>query len=114
MIYETQFLLALVTTWAIEIPILIVLIRYVFRHNNYSMARIIGVGALCTALTLPYLWFVLPPYLDAAYYIPVGEMLVFLMEAVILNKVLGLNPKMALICSIIMNSASYFLGSFLL
>jgi hypothetical protein len=32
------------------------------------MTSIIGVGALCTALTLPYIWFVLPPYLNAAYY----------------------------------------------
>jgi hypothetical protein len=114
MLYETQFLLALLTTWAIEIPILIVLIRYIFRENNFSIPRILGAGALCTALTLPYLWFVLPPYLEAAYYIPVGEMLVVLVEALILNKVLGLNPKIALVCSIIMNSASYFLGSFLL
>jgi hypothetical protein len=113
MIFETLFLLALVTTWAIEIPILIVLIRYIFRENTLSIARIIGVGALCTALTFPYLWFVLPAYLDT-YYIPVGESLVILMEALILNKVLGLNPKIALICSLIMNFVSYYLGSFLI
>jgi hypothetical protein len=112
MIFETLFLLALITTWAIEIPILVVLVRCIFRENNLSMARIISVGALCTVLTLPYLWFVLPAYLDV-YYIPIGELLVILAETLILNKVLGLNPKIALICSLIMNCASYFLGSFL-
>ena|SRR5208337_1854156 len=114
MLYETRFLLALVTTWAIEIPILIALIRVVFRDKALPLARIIGVGALCTALTLPYLWFILPPYVDAAYYPMIGETLVILAEALILNRMLGLNPKCAFICSLIMNSASYFLGLFLL
>jgi hypothetical protein len=114
MLYETQFLLALVTTWAIEIPILIALIRFVFNDKILPLARIIGVGALCTALTLPYLWFILPPYVDAAYYPLIGETLVFLVEALILNRVLGLNPKVALTCSLVMNAASYFLGSWLL
>jgi hypothetical protein len=113
MIVETQFLLALVTTWVIEIPILVVLIRYFFHQDNLPIARIISIGALCTALTLPYLWFILPWYLDV-WYIPVGETLVALMEALILNKFLELNPKTALICSIVMNAASYGLGSFLL
>ena len=114
MIYATHFLLALITTWAIEIPILVVLIRYIFKQHNFPIARITGVGALCTALTLPYLWFILPWYLDNAYYIQVGELLVIVAEALILNKVLGVNPKIALICSIVMNAISYFLGSFLL
>jgi len=113
MIFETQFILALVTTWVLEIPILILLLRFVFRNTSHPIAQIIGVGILCTALTLPYLWFVLPAYLDA-YYIPVGEFLIVLVEALVLNQVLKLDQKTALICSLVMNSASYFLGSFLL
>jgi hypothetical protein len=114
MLYETRFLLALITTWAIEIPVLIVLIRFIFRDNSQPLVRIIGIGALCTALTLPYLWFVLPPFVDAAYYPLIGEILVFLVEAVILNRLLCLNPKVAVICSLVMNSASYGIGMFLL
>ena len=113
MIFETQFLLALVTTWILEIPVLIVLVRYIFRETSLSLTSITAAGALCTALTLPYLWFVLPAYLDV-YYIPVGELLVALTEALILNRVLKLNPKTALVCSFVMNFISYFLGSFLL
>ena len=114
MIYETRFLLALVTTWCIEIPILITLIRFIVRDKALPLIKIIGTGALCTALTLPYLWFILPPYVDAAYYILIGETLVFLVEAIILNRVLGLKPAAALICSFVMNMASFLLGLVLL
>jgi hypothetical protein len=114
MLYETRFLLALVTTWAIEITVLIALIRFVFRNKTISLTKIIGIGALCTALTLPYLWFILPPYVDAAYYIVIGETLVFLVEAFILNRLLGLRPMIALACSFMMNMASFLLGLVLL
>jgi len=86
----------------------------VFRNKALPLTKIIFTGALCTALTLPYLWFVLPPYVDAAYYPLIGECLVILAEAVILNRVLGLGWKQAGICSLIMNAASFFLGLFLL
>ena len=114
MLYETYFLLALVTTWVIEIPLLIVLIRIAFRDKDIPVLKIIAIGALCTSLTLPYLWFVLPPFVDAAYYVQIGEALVFLVEAVILNRLLGLDPKRALICSFVMNAASFLLGLVLL
>jgi hypothetical protein len=114
MLYETRFLLALAMTWAIEIPVLIVFIRFVFRNKTLPIKKIIGIGALCTALTLPYLWFILPPYVDAAYYLVIGETLVFLVEAVILNRLLGLNLKVAVVCSYFMNAASFLLGLYLL
>ena len=114
MLYETRFLLALVTTWCIEIPVLFLLIRFVFRDKALRPLTIIGTGALCTAFTLPYLWFILPPYVDAAYYIVIGEALVFLVEAFILNRVLGLKPAAALVCSFVMNAASFLLGLYLL
>jgi hypothetical protein len=114
MLYETKFLLALVTTWCIEIPVLVALIRYAFRDKTLPIEKIIGIGALCTALTLPYLWFVLPPVVDAAYYPLTGETLVVIVEAVVLNRVLGLTVKQSLACSLVMNAASFFLGLYLL
>ena len=114
MLYETRFLLALVTTWTIEIPILIALIRVVFRDKTLPLTKIIGTGALCTALTLPYLWFILPPYVDVAYYVQIGETLVFLVEAFILNRLLGLRLVVAVVCSFVMNMASFLLGFVLL
>lgn len=114
MLYETRFLLALVTTWVIEITVLIAIIRYVFRDKTLPVPKIISTGALCTALTLPYLWFILSPYVDAANYIIIGETLVFLVEAFILNRLLGLKPAVALVCSFFMNLASFLLGLVLL
>jgi hypothetical protein len=114
MLYETRFLLALITTWAIEIPVLIALIRFIFRDKTLPIIKIIGIGALCTALTLPYLWFILPPYVDAAYYVLIGETLVFLVESLILNRFLGVSVKVALVCSFLMNAASFVLGLYLL
>lgn len=114
MLYETRFLLALVTTWAIEIPVLIALIRLAFRDKTTPLLKIIGTGMLCTALTLPYLWFVLPPYVDAAYYPLIGETLVVLVEAGILNRLLGLKPAATVICSFSMNAASFLFGLVLL
>jgi len=103
-----------VTTWAIEIPVLFVLVRYAFRNRALAARRIVFAGALCTALTLPYLWFVIPPYVDAAYYPLIGESLVVVVEAVILNRLLGLKWPVAGACSLVMNAASFFLGLFLL
>jgi hypothetical protein len=114
MLYETYFLLALITTWIIEISVLLALIRFAFRDKTIPLLKIIGIGALCTALTLPYLWFVLPPFVDASYYVQIGEALVFLVEAVILNRLLGLELKRAFICSFVMNAASFLLGLVLL
>ena len=114
MIYETWFLLALITSCIIEIPLLIALIRFVFHDRNLPVGRIVIVGALCTALTLPYLWFVLPPFVDAAYYPLIGETFVVVVEGAILNRVLGLDARRAIVCSLVMNAASYLLGLILL
>lgn len=114
MLFQTQFLLALITACVIEIPVLFGLTRIVFRDKKISRTRIMFTGILCTALTLPYLWFVIPSYVNAAYYPVIGEAFVIITEAIILNRVLDLNPKVAALCSIIMNTTSYFLGLFLL
>jgi hypothetical protein len=114
MLYETRFLLALVTTWCIEIPVLVVILRRIFRVDDLPIVKIIGTGALCTALTLPYLWFVLPPFFDAVYFMLVGETMVTAVETILLNRVLGLDLKKALVCSCAMNAASFILGLYLL
>jgi len=114
MLYETRFLLALVTTWAVEIPVLVALIWFVFQNRSLPLSRMLFTGLLCTALTLPYLWFVLSPFADAAYYPMIGEALVVVVEAVMLNRMLGLERKRALGCSFTMNASSFLLGLLLL
>ncbi|OPY35500.1 MAG: hypothetical protein A4E35_02325 [Methanoregula sp. PtaU1.Bin051] len=71
-------------------------------------------GLLCTALTLPYLWFVLPPFVDAAYYLLIGEGLLIIVEVILLRPLLEMGLKESAVCSLIMNTVSFWLGWFLL
>lgn len=112
--FERRFLLALLLTWLIEIPILFVLVRYVFKVRQVSVWRILGVGLLASALTLPYLWFLLPSILTTASGIYLGEILVFLVEALLYRWLLGMSYPKALLLSFIVNAISFLLGLFLL
>jgi hypothetical protein len=114
MLYETRFLLALVTTCVIEIPVLVALVRYLFREKSLPLSGILFTGIFCTALTLPYLWFVLPPFVDAAYYPLIGEALVVVVETIVINLVLGLDMKRSAVCSFVINAMSFLLGLVLL
>ena len=46
MLYETYFLLALVTTWIIEISVLIALVRFAFRDKSLPLTKIGSVESL--------------------------------------------------------------------
>jgi len=76
--------------------------------------KIIVAAFLASLLTLPYLWFVLPPFVDARYYLWIGEGLVGLTEAVLYTLLLGIRIDKTLLISLSANAASYFLGRFLL
>jgi hypothetical protein len=112
--YEQRFLIALLLTWLIEIPILFVLARYVFKVRQVSIWRILGSGLLASALTLPYLWFLLPSILTTASGIYLGEVLVFLVEALLYHWLLSLSYPKALVLSFTVNTLSFLLGLFLL
>jgi hypothetical protein len=88
-------------------PVLIVLLRLLFHEKSVPLAKIIFTGALCTALTLPYLWFVLPA--GAAYYPLIGELLVVHVETAILDRVPGPDVKTTEVCSFSMNGTSFFI-----
>jgi|SRR5208283_5077831 len=107
--YAINFLLALITTCVIEIPILFGLIRLVFHDKQHSRNDIIFTGFLCNVVSLPYLWFVIP--ISYPFGIIYGEVFVIIIESIILIKVLKLNPKVAIICSIIMNVTSFIIGT---
>lgn len=112
--YERRFLLALLLTWLIEIPILFLLARFVFKVRQVSAWRILGAGLLASGLTLPYLWFLLPSILTTATGIYLGEVLVFLVEALLYRWLLGLSYPKALLLSFTANAASFLLGLFFL
>jgi len=110
MLYETHFLLSLCMTWLIEVPLLFLLVRYVVKGEGLSTARIVGTGFLASALTLPYLWFVLPPYMDAAYYPLFGELLVIAVEAAIFFLLMRVRPVSAVFLSLVVNVSSFGIG----
>jgi len=108
MLYETRFLIALLFTYLIEVPVAYVLMRFLFKVKDRF--RILTVAVLTSLVTLPYLWFVLPPYVDARLYVVSGEFLVVISEALLICMLLKLRLDKAFFVSLVANSASYFFG----
>ena len=113
MLYETLFLQSLIFTWIVEVPLLFVAVRYILKSEK-SVWDIIATGFLMTALTLPYLWFVMLPYLDMSWYPLNGEIIVILVESAVIWHLLRIKPLYSVILSAFVNAASYFLGVLLL
>jgi hypothetical protein len=110
MLYQTKFLISLLVTLIIEISVLFLILRFSYKNKKISTKKIISVGIIASALTLPYLWFVLSPYLLSNYYIYFGEVFVFLIEALIYNQILNLKFKNALLVSLVCNIFSFVIG----
>lgn len=109
MLYETLFLQSLVFTWIVEIPLLYIAVRYILKSERKPV-EILATGLLMTALTLPYLWFVMPPFLDMSWYPLNGEIVVVLAESAIIWYMLRIRPVYSIIISASVNAASYILG----
>ncbi|MFZ2205302.1 MAG: hypothetical protein WAV23_01810 [Minisyncoccia bacterium] len=111
MFYEQKFLLSLLLTLIVEVPVVFVLLRYFYKYKDIKTPTIFFVGVLASALTLPYLWFILPAFVfDRTIYLLLGESLVFLIEAFIYLKLLKLKPLDSFIVSLVANSASIVAG----
>lgn len=102
--------LAFALTHAVEVPIYLFLLRLAWRKR-------IAVAFGTSALTHPYLWFVLPSVLMpvAGYwgFVAIGESLVVLVEAGVCM-LLGTPAKRALLASFAANTASACAGFLLL
>jgi hypothetical protein len=114
MTYETKFLVSLAVTEIIEIPLAVIIIKYLLKLRGVFVSKIIITAFFASAFTLPYLWFVLPPFIDARLYIIYGESLVILVEALIYNQFLNIKIKNAILISLAANLISYFLGTVIL
>ncbi len=110
MIFEVMFLISLLITVVIEILVLVLFIKYLFKDKKNSLWNIIIVGFMASALTLPYLWFILPNYINSIYYFYIGEFLVFFVESLIYYKFFNIKFKKALILSFIANLFSFVVG----
>ena len=110
MLYELNFVLSLLVTLIVEIPILIFFFRYVFKTNRIPLNKLISTGVIASALTLPYLWFVLLPFVSTDYYLLIGEIIVIIVESLIYYQVIELKLKKSLLLSFIANISSYLIG----
>lgn len=109
MIYESQFLLALLVTVLIELPVLLMFLP-LFDDKRFNLWPVLFTGMMASALTLPYLWFILPNYLPANDYIFWGEFIVVVAEALVFIILLRVGVIRSLVASLAANAASYFLG----
>lgn len=115
MLYQQKFLIALILTLVSELPVVFVLIIYLYKYKNIKTLMIFFVGILASALTLPYLWFVLPAFVyNRNIYLIVGETSVILIEAIIYWRLLKLKLIDSLIVSLLANVTSIITGILLI
>ncbi|MCX6719071.1 MAG: hypothetical protein NTZ38_01705, partial [Candidatus Taylorbacteria bacterium] len=109
--YEQEFLISLLITLAIEIPVAIVIVRYLYKHKDIKIVAIVFAGLLASGLTLPYLWFILPIYIfNKNTYVILGEVLVMIIEAIIYKQLLKIKWSEAVVTSLLANLSSVTLG----
>ncbi|TQD25872.1 hypothetical protein [Methanolobus vulcani] len=111
MLYEYLFLFSLFLTILIETSVLFLLVRYYFRIDAISNSLLLFVGIFSSFSTLPYLWFLLPQFINSYENLAlIGEISVFVIEAVIYYFVLKVTLQRALILSFTCNLVSFLIG----
>ncbi len=113
MLYETQFLLALLLTTTVETATIIVAVYTLpfLRKRQKTLPQIIGAGIIPSVATLPYFWFVLPAYIKG--YLPrilIGESGIFLTETVLILFLTRFQLRQCALLSFLANTASILAG----
>jgi len=109
MLVEERFLVALALTILIEVGVLLILFNFLFKRD-FKNSKLIIIGSMLSVLSLPYLWFVLPPFINARYYLLYGEIIIIVAEALLLSYLLKLRISRALLVSVLINAASFLAG----
>lgn len=107
---DDRFLLALLITVIVETVVLIAGSRFLITAPRPSTLKIVFVGALASSWSLPYLWFLVPRFVTGTAYLPVGECLVIIGEAVVFRFVLELRYGQCLLLSALCNLSSMIVG----
>lgn len=107
----TTYLPVLLLTWAVELPLLLLILR-----RQAPWARVLAAGALGTAITHPQLWYLWPHLFDDyTTFIVCGELAVVAIETVVMavacRKHFG--PLLALGAVALANAGSYAVGAML-
>ena len=107
---DSRFLACLIFSVAIEVPILVLYVRWQSRDGSPRWPRIAATGALATATSLPYLWFLVPTLVHTSLFWWIGEGMVIAIEAAIIAFVLPLPARHALAASMLCNLSSLLIG----
>lgn len=116
MSYLSAFFQALSVTVIVECIIALVLRKYAGPKLglNLSVYRFIGVVALASLFTLPYIWFVAPELIKNRWLFGISaELFALIMESIWYILALKISAKNALILSFLTNLASFLVGLFL-
>ncbi len=106
--YEYAFLAAWGITVAVETAVLLLLNLW---RKSAKTADVLFAGVLCSSLTIPYLWFVMPIFLHPRWvYVGVSESLIIVIEALLLYRLLRLSGRDAFLASLLANGASIAAG----
>lgn len=109
--YEILFLKSLILTILIESIVLIVLFRLIIRNENLSIYRLLSTGFIASFATLPYLWFILPNFVDQKiWYMIIGESFAVLMETYIIGVILKIKLSISFLSSVTCNLISFLIG----
>ena len=109
--YELIFLKSLFLTISIETVVLCLFFRLVVKIENTSLHRLVITGIIASMTTLPYLWFILPNYIDQRiWYVIIGESFAVLIEMIIIGIILRVNLLKSFLSSLTFNMISFLTG----
>lgn len=114
-LYLQQFFTALVFTDAVELAVLFLMLRIVFRATKEMIdtKSIIFSGLFASCATLPYVWFVFFPLIQhqsRTLAMVISETTVVVIEGIFYFFMLKLSPKKAFLCSLVCNMVSFVGG----
>ncbi len=112
MSYHLLFIQALISTLAIEVGLLLIICRYYFRPQCDNIKKIIFTGIVASSLTLPYLWFFAPHYLNLGQFAPLlfVELIITFIESIVYHQFLQIKYSKAFLLSFILNFCSVIFG----
>lgn len=109
--YELLFLKSLGLTILIEMSVIVIYFRLIFRLNEVTISRLLITGFIASFATLPYLWFILPNYIDQKiWYVIIGESFAILVETIIIGVILRIKFLNSFLCSLTCNMISFLTG----
>ncbi len=109
--YEILFFKSLILTILIESIVLILFFRLIIRNENLSIYRLLSTGVIASFATLPYLWFILPNFVDQKiWYVIIGESFAVLMETFIIGVILKIKLSKSFLSSVTCNLISFLIG----